>query len=228
MPWGSNDAAAATSTAWLAARRSGSPSASRGEPADSRQSQQDLFVGAPSEGAGEPLRRGAGRYAQRCEQWPRLRRSVDPGGRDLRRMGAVHAHAAYLVVLIVEERDLVLFLEDLQTELHRESERRLVGEALVRGIGERVAAERDFALLAHDLRGMGLQDRVLVVADEGVVVLLTGRRALEIVHRQRLARQGLEVEGIASPAAGEIRDPIGPRSTGQSAGKAQHRESNPV
>ena len=35
-------------------------SASRGEPADSRQSQEHLFVGAPSQGAGEPLGRGAG------------------------------------------------------------------------------------------------------------------------------------------------------------------------
>ena len=127
--------------------------------------------------------------------------------RHLRGVGSVQAHAADLIVLIVDDGDSVLLLQHLQSKLHGQGEGRVIGPALVRSVRIGVAAERNLAFLLDDFRGFGLQDRIAVIADELADIAGAVGHTRQIHHRLRPALDRLEIEGVASPPPREIGRP---------------------
>ena len=84
-------------------------------------------------------------------------------------MRLVQAHPADLVILAEQHHDLVRQLQHLHGHM-LEQERHGLGPALVRRARIGHAGERKLALLLHDIRRPGLQDRIGVVADQLAVV----------------------------------------------------------
>ena len=84
-------------------------------------------------------------------------------GREMLWVGAVEPDAADLIVLVIEDRNVILRLQHLQPELHGKREWRRVRLALVRGIGMGITRTRRLAQLRDDLGCPGPQNGVGVV-----------------------------------------------------------------
>ena len=121
-----------------------------------------------------------------------------PGGRDLRGMLLVQAHAADLVILHVKENDLILLLQHLHF-LNPEDVRRHHRQAIERRVWIVFAAAQHLAALLHHGRGFGLQDGIVVIA-AGIGV------AAKAAYRTRAGRRLLKSEGQARPGPCHIGD----------------------
>ena len=80
-------------------------------------------------------------------------------------MRLVQAHVPDFVIVGVEERDLVRLLQHLHADVE-ENERHAAGPALIARRRVVDAGSRDLAVLFYDVRGMRLQDRARVIADQ--------------------------------------------------------------
>ncbi len=88
-------------------------------------------------------------------------------GRQIRRMGAIQTNVADIVVLTINNGDTaVAFRQHLEAELHCEGERRRDRTALVLRIGKALARNGELALLPHDRRRRGRENRIVIVADQ--------------------------------------------------------------
>src|SRR5258706_15122070 len=84
-------------------------------------------------------------------------------------MRLVHPYVANLMIMKIKNRDLLPLLQ----HLHSKRPKNIgdtSGPALVAGGWIAHAAEREFAALLHDLRGLAIQNRIGVIADKLVVV----------------------------------------------------------
>ena len=129
---------------------------------------------------------------------------------DLIGMLRVHADVTNLIVLLEEHDDLILELNHLEADLDRERVGRLIRPALIGRIGIDQSGFRNLADLHHDRGGFGLQDRVVVVADQrDRIAAEQGMRGVTIPAQLVGERRGTRwhmfmVEGVARPASREI------------------------
>src|SRR5579871_158153 len=87
----------------------------------------------------------------------------------LRRVCAVHANVAKLIVVVIYKGEVaVRLLQYLEIELDGEGKGRGHRTALVPRIGE-APVKRLLAFLLYDRRGVGGQNRVAIIADQSVV-----------------------------------------------------------
>jgi hypothetical protein len=128
-----------------------------------------------------------------------------PTGRRALGMRHIHAYTTHLMIARVQQKDLVLLLDDLHPKLDRQGERRRLRPALVMRIWEGSAAGFQVGFLLHDLCGRWLQNRICVIAgcakDRGPVwpSQLADNRAGSRCRR-------FEQEDGAPPDAGQIGD----------------------
>ena len=121
-------------------------------------------------------------------------------------MRLVQAHAAHFVAVAVDHRDLVRLLQHLHQEIP-EDVRHALRPALVAGGWIALPRQRDFAVLLHDFRRRGLEDRVGVIADQLAEVRHPVARARPVEHRAGTRQRRLKAgEKGMRPDAGEIRD----------------------
>ena len=125
------------------------------------------------------------------------------------RVGSVETHMPNLIILIVDHGQAVLGLEDFHAQLHGEMKWRCIGRALIGRVGKIFALRRHFAAALYRGRGFGLENGVVVVTDQSVGVADPAPQAPHIGDGLRTARKGLEIEGVAAPASGEIGDIVG-------------------
>src|SRR6185369_6981625 len=126
-----------------------------------------------------------------------------PGRGDLRRMRLVHAHMTDLAVVLIEDHDLVARLHDLRRAI-RKYERRALEPTLV--VRVRIAhAYRAYTVLFHDLRGLRLQNRIRVIADELEAVAGPVRAARTVDERRRPRAKRFKPGFAMGPNARQIR-----------------------
>ena len=121
-------------------------------------------------------------------------------------MRLVHADAAGFVALAVDHRDVILRRQHLHREVP-EDVRHALGPALIARRRIADARARQLAVLLHNLRGVGLQDGIGVIADQLLKVRDAIGTARRVEHRSRTRSGRLEAgeEGMR-PVAGEIGD----------------------
>ena len=107
-----------------------------------------------------------------------------PGRRHLRGMLLVHAHAADLMIDLIDHSDPVALLEYLEP-VAREHEGQPVGPALVARIVKAESRLRLLAAFAHRRGGFGFENGIFVIADELGLNAETLRCAREIDQRGR-------------------------------------------
>ena len=130
-------------------------------------------------------------------------------GREMLWMGAVEPDAADLIVLVIEDRNVILPLQHLQSQLHGKREWRRVGLALVRRIGMGVTRARHLAQLLDGLGCTGPQNGVGVIPRLDGSVCRTVGETFNVCHRFGAARQRLEIERVTSPKPREVGDRCG-------------------
>src|SRR5262245_18691855 len=131
-----------------------------------------------------------------------------PGWRNAPWMNLVHPHAAYFVIFVIEDGDLLGLLQDLYCR-GRKNEGQPSGPTLVARSRIADTGQRDFAVLLHDRRRLGLQDRIVVVADK-LPIVARDAAPRQVSQRRRARGNGLVTgDGCMSPHAGEIRDRCG-------------------
>jgi len=82
-------------------------------------------------------------------------------------MRAIHTNVANIVTLTVNNGQVAVFLrQHLEAELHRKSERRRNRPALVLRIRKALAGNGELALLLHNRRRFGLENGIVIVADQ--------------------------------------------------------------
>ena len=129
-----------------------------------------------------------------------------PGRRHLRGMGVVEAHAAHFIAVAVDDRDPVRLLDDLDDEVP-EHVRHAARPALVARRRVTVAGERNLAVLLHHFRGLGLEDRIGVVADQLLEIGDAVGKPRFVAHRAGTRDRRLEAGEIGvRPQPGQIRD----------------------
>src|SRR5690242_13154208 len=138
-----------------------------------------------------------------------------PAGVHAARMRSIQPHVPDLVVLIVQQRNFILALHELNPELHGESEDRRPWRALIRRIGERLSGEGNGAALTQRFGRFALENGIPVIADKGIVVLGPIRQAHQVCDGTRTGGRRLEIKGIAAPKprkiGGRLRAKRGPR-----------------
>jgi hypothetical protein len=105
-----------------------------------------------------------------------------PGWYRLRGMLLVHAHVANLMIAAIQEQDFRRFLQQHESGVG-EFERHAPRPALVAGRRIGVMAELYFTEFLHGCRGLRLQNRIPVIADERPVVGDTAFAPLEVDQR---------------------------------------------
>src|SRR5580765_3913475 len=128
------------------------------------------------------------------------------------RMGLVQAYVADLIILAVDKNDLALRLQNRHALLHGQDIGRRIDRALVRRIENVVAARGKFSHPLYDFCRMRLEYRVHVVADQrdGIAAARGWRagvlsHASEIAYRTGPRGRRLQIEGVPSPNAREVR-----------------------
>src|SRR6185503_19669456 len=128
-----------------------------------------------------------------------------PGWLHRRGMRLVQAYLPILVVGLVEDQDLARRLDDLRPR-RTENKRRRLRPTLRLRIGKALATARNRAEAFHDLRRLGLQDGILVIADQRRAVACAGWQALNILDGPKPGRRRLVGEGISPPESGQKRN----------------------
>ena len=129
-----------------------------------------------------------------------------PGWRHLCGMLVIHAHPAHFMILVEQHDDPVRQLQHRHGHV-LEQERHGLGPALIAGVRIGHASQRQVALIPHDIRRPGLQDRIRVVADQlGIVARAVIGPPRLVRHRPRPRRRRNEPgQRAVPPDAGEIR-----------------------
>src|SRR6202011_1411336 len=120
-------------------------------------------------------------------------------------MRLIHAHLAELMIVVIEDGDPVRLLEDADFKVPKNIRHWLLLTLVVR-VRKGPPGQRDFAALLDDLRGLGFQDRIGLIADQLVEVARAGGCARLVQHRARPRYRRLKSKGWVRPNAGKIRD----------------------
>ena len=120
-------------------------------------------------------------------------------------MVLVQADRAGILVVLIDDRDLVALLQQLDIEIPENIGHRIL-HALIVGIGIRLSGKRDFTALSDDLGRFGLQNGVRVIAHELEAVAGAVRTPLPIDERRGTRGQRLEPGIRMRPNPREIRE----------------------
>ncbi len=127
------------------------------------------------------------------------------GRNHCRGMRLVQPHHAEVAVVLVDERDLVRLLQQLDIEVPENVGQGVLQTHVVR-VRKDPAGQRDFAELLDRLRCLGLQYRIGVIADHQGEVARAGGQPRLVPHRAWPRERGAKSEPGMQPKAGKIRN----------------------